>query len=57
MMKGHSVAASKPDGQPRNNVEKKLLKVIDRTHRAIEEAKAILKSIDEEQPATAASAK
>jgi len=61
MIKSHSVAVSEAVCKPRNNVEKKLLTVIDRTRKAIEEAKAILKSMEEpstgEQPATAESSK
>lgn len=47
MIKKGSVDAAKVDGRYRVSVDKNLLKAIDRTQHALEEAKAVLRSMEE----------
>lgn len=49
MIKNSTIDAFKIDGKYRVNVDKNLLKVIDRTQKALEEAKAVLHSIETEK--------
>lgn len=51
MIKNSSIDAFKIDGKYRVNVDKNLLKVIDRTQKALEEAKAVLHSMEVEKNA------
>jgi len=46
MIKNKTVDAAKEDGKYRIRVDKNLLRVIDRTQKALEEAKAVLRSIE-----------
>lgn len=46
MIKKESVDAIKKDGKYRIFVDKNLIKVIDRTQKALEEAKAVLQSME-----------
>lgn len=46
MIKNETIDAFKQEGKYRVNVDKNLLKVIDRTQKALEEAKAVLASME-----------